>query len=146
MYKSCKSHYSSPSSWFLRYILAGQEGIAIPVLVKLAFDSSPVVRRHVAENPRTPCTLLVKLSQDSDCEVRLAVAENPMCSDGLRRMLAEDDSPDVRYALAENFTTGESILALLIQDDNPFVAWRALKTIANKTRQQGAQPDVICAA
>lgn len=60
----------------VRYSIARNKEIPIPVLEKLSNDENWEVRLAVARNKNSPIPTLDKLSNDTDLDVRAAVAEN----------------------------------------------------------------------
>ena len=51
------------------YICAGSALTPVNVLAQLAFDKLDLVRRRVAENPKTPLAILENLAFDADTDV-----------------------------------------------------------------------------
>ncbi len=111
------------------YISAGAEQTPPDELIRLARNASGVVRRRVAENPRTPLIALIKLAYDREPDVRIAVCDNVTTPPGLLMLLAGSNCADVRYAIAENSKAPSQILRLLARDENPYVANRAARTL-----------------
>jgi hypothetical protein len=123
------------------YITAGAEQTAPHELIRLARSAAGIVRRRVAENPRTPLIALIKLAYDRDPDVRIGICDNSSTPPGLLMLLAGNNCVDVRYAIAENSKTPCQILRLLSRDENPYVADRAMRTLdRQKSHEQ------ICAA
>lgn len=111
------------------YIKAGTSNLSTLALDVLVSHKSSAVRRHLAENPRTPPALLARLAIDGDPEVRLAVVSNPSTPFSSLVALLKDQSCDVRYGIAEDPGSPEWILYSLCFDENPYVANRAEATI-----------------
>ena len=89
-----------------------------------------MIRRLVAENPRTPHDILNFLARDKDTDVRLALSENKRVGTDTLLILIQDDNVDVRFGVAENHQMPDEILLALAMDENPYVRCRAIKTIA----------------
>lgn len=116
---------------FNKYIAAGSPYTPEIVLVFLASDNEPIIRRRVAENEVTPVYVLTKLVCDDDTDVRIALIDNATLPVDLLELLARDPNPDVRYALAETPSIPERLLLNLLRDENPYVSQRANRTYHN---------------
>lgn len=106
----------------------------------LARSRSTAVRRHVAENPKTPTAVLILLSYDEDADVRIAAGMNPTTPRFAVKRLILDDNVDVRYAMAETSSLPVAFLGELTTDENPYVALRANRTIDNLRRSKLKSP------
>jgi hypothetical protein len=126
----------SNDSIFTKYIAAGSPFTPEIVLMSLADDSEPSIRRRIAENPKSPLDILNKLLCDDSTEVRTALIDNPALPSHMLELLLRDPNPDVRYALAECPTIPERILLGLLRDENPYVASRATRTYNNLHPQE----------
>lgn len=100
----------------IRWKIAHNPDLALPVLESLAQDNKPEVRAVIASNPGTSITLLQQLAQDSDKRVRRCVAERTSLTIPVLLKLANDSNKAVRTAIARNPTTPPNILEQLSQD------------------------------
>lgn len=112
------------------YIKAGNANLSQDSLEDLVIHENSNVRRHLAENPRTPASFLARLAADEQPEVRLAVVSNPSTPFPSLFLLSKDQSSDVRYGIAEDARAPQWILCSLCFDENPYVASRAETTLA----------------
>jgi len=116
-----------------KYIAAGSTEASISDLEEWTTDSSAAVRRHVAENSRTPLHCLTVLAKDACSDVRVAVAENRYTPKWLLEEFLFNDDEDLRYSMAENSALPKDLLETLTQDENPYVAHRAKCTLTRLT-------------
>ena len=93
-------------------------GTPAEILVQLATDDDPSVRRYVALNDHTPLATLAQLAEDEQERVRCAVVNNPSTSTDILTQLAKDDSVLVRREVARNKNTPHEVIEALAKDDN----------------------------
>ncbi|RMB02735.1 DUF2336 domain-containing protein [Eilatimonas milleporae] len=108
-----------------RELLAAREDARPEVLYYLADDTSPAVRRQIAQNPATPIQADEKLTDDEDADVRgelarkisriipgLPKGETTALREktiGVLQRLAEDQLPKVRAILAEEIKSSNIV-------------------------------------
>ena len=128
-----KSHYDIPESnavddvEFLKKYgkinLAESNNASPEIIEELAENEDMIVRRAVAENPKTPVKLLRKLTGDRDMVMRRNVALNTSTPVDILMKLAEDEEKWVRIAVARNPNTPAEILRKLTEDEYEQVRW-----------------------
>ena len=128
-----KSHYDIPESnavddvEFLKKYgkinLAESNNASPEIIEELAENEDMILRRAVAENPKTPVKLLRKLTGDRDLAVRRNVALNTSTPVDILMKLAEDEEKWVRFAVARNPNAPAEILRKLTEDEYEQVRW-----------------------
>jgi hypothetical protein len=108
-----------------------------------AEDVDSVVRRLVAEHPRTPAELMTALANDEEMIVRWGVARNPNTSVEILNNLGSDDDEEVRKDVARNPNTSLETFVLSLKrfgegklSSNPVAAERALPVPGKETMKE----------
>ncbi len=116
---------------WVREMLAGNEALAVNVMVSLADDPAETVRFGVASSPDVPVDVLIRLAGDPAAIVRGAVALNDSTPPGTLLGLAGDDSGQVRRMVGMNPKTPIGVLTQLAADPDGFVNDSARTTLAS---------------
>jgi hypothetical protein len=96
---------TGPNSEYFRAAVGRQRKAPPELLESMSRDPMPVVREHVAFNPRTPVEALRRLAADPDATVRRGAAGNASTPPDVLRMLHSDPSEPVRSMARANRAT-----------------------------------------
>lgn len=110
---SVLDHIDAPD----RRRLAASSDVEEWLLLGLAMDEDPEVRRNTAGNEKLDPLVQKALSKDSHYLVRSAIARNSWTSPDILEELSHDRNNDVRYEVATNANTPPATLTRMVKED-----------------------------